>query len=104
MKAHLHQIFFVKDHVDTEEFSIKYCNTLAMLADFFNKPLQGSLFWSFREVIMGWAHIDILQDYVPPPKKERVENNVSGDEPEIEQKVTYAQIITGSLIGSADGS
>ena len=33
-----------------------------------------------------------------------VENHVSGDEPEIEQKVTYAQIVTGSQIGSAYGS
>ena len=29
---------------------------------------------------MGWAHIAILKDYVPPLKKERVENHVSGDE------------------------
>ena len=53
---------------------------------------------------MGWVHVDILQDYVPPPNKECVENHVSGDEPEIEQKVTYAQIVTGSQIGSAYGS
>ena len=73
---------FFKDCVDKEEFSIEYCNTLELLTDFFTKPLQGSLFWSLREVIMGWVHVDILKDYVPPPKKESVENNVSGDEPE----------------------
>ena len=33
-----------------------------------------------------------------------VENNISEDKPEIEQKVTYAQIITGIRIGCADGS
>ena len=53
---------------------------------------------------MGQLHVEILQDYVQPPNKERVENYVSGDTPEIEQKVTYAQIVTGSKIGSADGS
>ena len=53
---------------------------------------------------MGWVHVDFQQDYAPPPKKERVENHVSGDEPEIEQKVTYAQIVTRSRIGSSDGS
>ena len=68
--------------MDNEEFSIDYCNISAMLADFFTKPSQGSLFRSLREVIMGWAHLDILQDNVPPPKKERVENHVSGDKPE----------------------
>ena len=36
--------FFVKDRVDKEDFIIKYCNTSAMLANFFTKPLQGSLF------------------------------------------------------------
>ena len=73
---------FVKDGVDKEEFSTEYCNTSAILADLFTKPLQGLLFRSLREVIMGWAHLDILQDNVPPPKKERVENHVSGDKPE----------------------
>ena len=33
-----------------------------------------------------------------------IENNVSGDEREIEQKVTYTQIVTGSRNGSEDGS
>ena len=75
-----------------------------MLSDFFTKQLQGSLFRNLREVIMGWVHVEILQDYVPHPKKERIENHVSGHEPEIEQNVTYAQIVTGSPIGSADGS
>ena len=87
---------FVKYHVHKEEFSIKYCNTSAMLADLFTKPLQGLLFQRLREVIMGWAHINILQVYVQPPKKERVENHVSGDEPDISQKLTYAQVVTGN--------
>ena len=51
---------------------------------------------------MTWTHIDILQDNVSPPKKECVENHVSGDEPETKKKVTYTQILTGSRIGSAD--
>ena len=58
-----------------------------MLANFFTKPLQGSLFWRLREVIMGWAHVNILQNHFPLPKKERVENHVSGDKPEIKKKV-----------------
>ena len=53
---------------------------------------------------MEWAHVKILPDYVPPPKKERVGNHVSGDEPEIEQNVTYDKIVTGSQIGSENGS
>ena len=75
-----------------------------MLAEFFTKTLQGSFFRRLRELIMKWVHVKILQDYVPPPKKERSENHVSGDEPEIEQKVTYAQIVTGNRIGKTDGT
>ena len=53
---------------------------------------------------MGWVHVDILQDFVPPPNKGRVDNHVSRDKPEINQKVTYAQLVTWSKIRSADGS
>ena len=53
---------------------------------------------------MGWAHVDILKDYVPPPNKESVENNVSGDEPETFQKATYVQVVTGNRIGKIDGT
>ena len=75
-----------------------------MIADFFTKPFQGSLFRRIREVIMGWAHVNILQDYVPPPKKERVEKHVSEDESETSQKATYAQVVTGNRIGNTDGT
>ena len=89
--------------MDKEEFSFEYYNTFAILLDFFTKPLQGSLFRSLRGVIMGWVHVDILQDYVPPRKKEPVENHVSGDKPEIRQEVTYTQIVTASRIKSVYG-
>ena len=36
--------FYVKDLVDQGEVEIQYCPTAQMLADFFTKPLQGSLF------------------------------------------------------------
>ena len=81
--------------MNKEEFSIEYYNTSVMLANFFTKRFQGTLFWRLREVIVVWVHVDILQDYAPPTRKERVENYVAGDEPEIEQKITYANIVTG---------
>ena len=74
---HIHiRYFFVKDRVDKDEVIIKYCPTMDMLADFFTKPLQGKLFHKFRDVIMGWKHINTLHskkaDALSP--KERVEN------------------------------
>ena len=52
--------FFVKDRVDNGELSISYSPTYNMLADFFTKPLQGSLFHKFRDVIMGQQHISTI--------------------------------------------
>jgi hypothetical protein len=59
---HVHiRYFFMKDRVDKGEVDLQYCPTLEMLADFFTKPLQGSLFRKFWDVIMGYAHIDTLK-------------------------------------------
>ena len=46
-------IFFVTDKVATNEVTIKYFPTGNMIADFFTKPLQGSLFQKFRDEIMN---------------------------------------------------
>ena len=51
-----------------------------MLADFFTKPLQGSLFVKLRDVIMGIKHIDTLRQEVKSlPVQERVEENKRND-------------------------
>ena len=52
---------FIKDRIVTEGIDIIYCSTLEMLADFITKPLQGSLFRKFREMVMGRDHIDSLK-------------------------------------------
>ena len=71
---HIHiRYMFTKDRVDKGEFEIEYCPTESMLADYFTKPLQGSLFNRFREIIMGWKHIDTLKTFLDS-RKERVGN------------------------------
>jgi hypothetical protein len=45
--------FFVADRVANKEVSIKYCPTGQMLADYFTKPLQGTPFRKFRDLIMN---------------------------------------------------
>ena len=45
--------YFVKDRVESKDVRIVYTPTHEMVADFFTKPLQGSLFLKFRSVIMG---------------------------------------------------
>jgi len=67
--------FFMKDRIETEGIEIMYCPTEQMLADFFTKPLQGSLFERFRKVLMGHAHIDTLSSLSLLPAEERVEGS-----------------------------
>jgi hypothetical protein len=45
--------FFITDRVASKEISIEYCPTGEMVADFFTKPLQGSVFKKFRDEIMN---------------------------------------------------
>ena len=53
--------FFVKDRADKVEVDIAYCPTGQMLADFFTKPLQGSVFKKLKSGIMCWTDIDTLK-------------------------------------------
>ena len=57
-----------------------------MLADFFTKPLQGSLFRNFRNVIMGYKPIDTLK--VPHSNKERVGNKKMSKITKVLNKIT----------------
>jgi hypothetical protein len=45
--------FFVTDRVKMGDLCIEYCPTGEMVADFFTKPLQGSIFRKLRKVIMN---------------------------------------------------
>ena len=68
--------FFVADRVKNGEITIKYCPTNKMLADFFTKPLQGTLFKFFKDIIMGYVPIqqfivgtNEIKEHVENPKK-----------------------------------
>ena len=68
--------FWIKNRLESERIKVKHCPTLQMLADFFTKPLQGSLFVKLRDVIMGIKHIDTLRQEIKSlPVQERVEEN-----------------------------
>jgi hypothetical protein len=57
--------FFITDHSRRNNIKITHCPTGDMLADFFTKPLQGSLFLKFRAVLLGEAHINTLLKLCP---------------------------------------
>jgi hypothetical protein len=65
--------FFMKDRIKTENITIVYCPTEEMLADFFTKPLQGSLFDKFKRVLMGKDHVSTLVRPSLTISEERVE-------------------------------
>ena len=45
--------FFVKDRVDNGKVKIEYLPTQIMSADYFTKPLKGTVFKISRDFIMG---------------------------------------------------
>ena len=57
------RFFFMKDIMKRENIEVKHCPTERMIADYYTKPLQGSLFKKMRDILMGLA---------PFPDEERV--------------------------------
>jgi hypothetical protein len=56
--------FFIADRIAQQEVSVEYCPTKEMVADFFTKPLQGTLFKTLRDYVMNInPTTDDLQDY-----------------------------------------
>ena len=45
--------FFVTDRIAKGELKVEWCPTLEMIGDYMTKPLQGTLFRKFRDLIMG---------------------------------------------------
>ena len=52
------QYFYVGDHIQNKTLSLHHCPTEEMLADYFTKPLQGSLFVRLQNHIMGAEFAD----------------------------------------------
>ena len=51
--------FFITDKVKGKELQILHCPTDQMTADFYTKPLQGSLFLNHRNTMLGIEHEQI---------------------------------------------
>ena len=103
--------FFVKDRVDKKEIHIEHCRTENMLADYFTKPLQGSLYHRYRNILMGYAHISTLIPSTPNViNKERVEESsntqvfTNCERSNKEKGVTFANPLHGTFEGTLDGS
>jgi hypothetical protein len=97
--------FWCTDRIKNGNITVKHCPTEKMIADYMSKPVQGKLFHTFRNVIMGWAHISTLFDAFNS-NEERVGDNgnlpVNGKltvlpiEPKA-RKLTYAEATKAAL-------
>ena len=84
--------FWSTDRVKNGNIEVKHCPTGKMLADFMSKPIQGSLFTRFREVLMGWKHISTLFS-IHDQSEECVENCEENKQKAKKPKMTYADIL-----------
>jgi hypothetical protein len=57
------RFFFIKDRIANDDMRVVYYPTECMLADFFTKPLQSTLFKKFRLVILGYKPVRSLEHY-----------------------------------------
>ena len=87
--------FWCTDRIKNGNITVKHCPTEKMLADYMSKPVQGKLFTSFRNVIMGWEHLSTLFD-ISGSNEERVGDNVKLPVGTRKCKLTYAEIVSAS--------
>jgi hypothetical protein len=66
----------MKDRIKTANVTIRHCPALQMIADFFTKPLQGNLFCTFRDVILGYKHVTSLRPTDSASPEERVGKDI----------------------------
>ena len=52
--------FFITDRIAHNKVAIQYCPNKNTVAKYFTKPLQGALFYKFRDQIMGVAEMKAI--------------------------------------------
>ena len=96
--------------MDKEKVRIEYCRTTLILADYFTKALQGNVFRRFRDVIMGYTHInDLLLDpgFLLKERVEKLNNIVikKSETKKEEELMTYADVVkkvSSELVSDTD--
>jgi Reverse transcriptase (RNA-dependent DNA polymerase) len=99
--------FFITDHAKRQSITIEHCPTGIMLADFFTKPLQGSLFRIFRSVLLGELPVSALSASSPTSgNEERVDkgNREEANDPEPSSKNEYRNTKTATAATDASHS
>jgi hypothetical protein len=66
-----------------KEVAIQYCPTKQIVADYFTKPLQGELFYKFRDQIMGVVPMDTITGDHRSVLDEKSNLSCSSDKPKV---------------------
>jgi len=74
------RFYFIKDRIEKGDIHLLYCNTEDMVADFYSKPQQGSLFTRMSNYVMGHTPMPQVEDpsMSSPTTQERVGSGVDG--------------------------
>ena len=81
--------FFITNRVKRRDICIEYCPTGDMVADFFTKPLQGSLFHKLCSIILN----------IPG---RALPGNAAASQECVENKTSYADMVRGTRQASSD--
>jgi hypothetical protein len=91
--------FFVTDRIKEGEMRVEYCPTGDTVANYFTKPLQGSLFRKMRDTIMNVsASGGPASMQLPRPR-----SVLDGKESDGTSKRTYASVVSGEPNGKYVG-
>jgi hypothetical protein len=86
--------YFVADRIKNGELRVEYCPTGDMVADFYTKPLQGSLFRRLRDMILNIKPDDGPASMEPIQLDHRSVLGMEPTEPSADGR-TWAQVATG---------
>ena len=87
----------MKNRLDTQTINVIYCQPGEILAYFYTKTIQGSLFRKFRDVVIGIRYIISLKREIILADQERVDDNgTSGLNKTVKTEVNKTVTIDGS--------
>ena len=89
--------YFITDRIGRHEIEVRYCPTDEMIGDFYTKPLNGSKFRKFRNIIMNCKHDamgEVYDDTVPDHKNTPDIPNGKKNDPNTVR--SYKDILVGS--------
>ena len=89
------------DQVKNGNVVIQYCPTENMVANFYTKPLQGKLFYKFRDEILGLAPMDdihIHTDHRSVLDNKKIVKIDKANKAKNVRKLSWAGIVKGKTI------